>query len=141
MLISSIMSQKCNTPAVYIMGNNPYLYECIDYLNVGTVNAFSGLVNISANARGHTMKKVLFSVLVLVFSISAFAQEDSATDTEQKQRYTSIFHSSDKDKDEQLSPDEAYLAGVSEAGFRSLDKDSDGFLGLDEFLTMVQSKG
>lgn len=87
------------------------------------------------------MKKVLFSVLVLVFSISAFAQEDTATDTEQKQRYTSIFHSSDKDKDEQLSPDEAYLAGVSEAGFRSLDKDSDGFLGLDEFLTMVQSKG
>lgn len=86
------------------------------------------------------MKKFLFPTLALALSTMAFAQGDSASSTSDKARYTSIFLSSDKDQDERLTPDEAYLAGLSEASFRSLDKDSDGYLSLEEFLTMVTTE-
>lgn len=86
------------------------------------------------------MKKVLYPGLLIAISSMAFAQDDSTTSSDDKERYTAIFTSADRDQDELLSVEEAGLVGLSTVSFESLDSDGDSYLTLKEFLTIVNAK-
>lgn len=87
------------------------------------------------------MKNNLFVLLVLIYSAAVFAVDNSKMLADQKERYTSIFNSADKNQDEVLSIEEARFAGLSTASFALLDADQDQSLNLDEFLSMASRKG